>query len=75
MSGITIKDASGPLEKLHKTIKSIPFKFKDEEVVITISLWPTQFKEGDTPLTAFDRADDALYEAKNSGRDRLCLRE
>ncbi|MFC3033790.1 diguanylate cyclase [Pseudoalteromonas fenneropenaei] len=75
MPGMPIKDASGPLEKLRKTIKSIPFKFKDEEVVITISLGATQFKEGDTPLSAFDRADDALYEAKNSGRDRLCLRE
>ncbi|KKL81510.1 hypothetical protein LCGC14_1994060, partial [marine sediment metagenome] len=50
-----------------------PFKFKDKQVEITISIGATQFKKGDTPLSAFDRADDALYQAKNTGRDRICI--
>ncbi|CAM4185636.1 GGDEF domain-containing protein [Pseudoalteromonas byunsanensis] len=75
MPGMHLEHAKQPLEKLRNTIKSIPFKFKETQVQITISLGATQFKDGDTPLSAFDRADSALYEAKNSGRDRLCLRE
>ncbi|CCQ10880.1 GGDEF domain family protein [Pseudoalteromonas luteoviolacea B = ATCC 29581] len=75
MPGMPLTEAQAPLEKIRKTIKSIPFKFKDKQVEITISIGATQLKEGDTPLTAFDRADDALYDAKNSGRDRVCLRQ
>ncbi|CAH9065191.1 hypothetical protein PSECIP111951_03601 [Pseudoalteromonas holothuriae] len=75
MPGMNVQHAKPALEKLRNAIKSIPFKFKETQVQITISLGATQFKEGDTPLSAFDRADSALYEAKNSGRDRLCLRE
>ncbi|BBN83312.1 diguanylate cyclase [Pseudoalteromonas sp. A25] len=75
MPGMHLQHAKPPLEKLRNVIKSIPFKFKETQVQITISLGATQFKDGDTPLSAFDRADSALYEAKNSGRDRLCLRE
>ncbi|TMN91439.1 GGDEF domain-containing protein [Pseudoalteromonas phenolica] len=74
MSGMPISHAKAPLEKVRNTIKAIPFKFKNKQVQITVSLGATQFKKGDTPLAAFDRADDALYEAKNNGRDRLCIR-
>ncbi|MBQ4833409.1 diguanylate cyclase [Pseudoalteromonas sp. MMG010] len=73
MPGTPLEFASIPLEKLRKTIKAIPFKFKDTQIQITISLGATQLKSGDTQLDAFNRADDALYTAKNSGRDRLCL--
>ncbi|WP_404343956.1 diguanylate cyclase [Pseudoalteromonas mariniglutinosa] len=73
MPGLALQNATLPLEKLRKAIKAIPFKFKDTQVQITISLGATQFKKGDTPLAAFDRADDALYNAKNGGRDKLCI--
>ncbi|WP_166110259.1 GGDEF domain-containing protein [Pseudoalteromonas sp. Z9A5] len=73
MTDMTIENAAVPLDKLRKAIKSIPFKFRDKQIEITISLGATQFRKGDTPIIAFDRADDALYEAKNTGRDRLCM--
>ncbi|MBQ4810644.1 diguanylate cyclase [Pseudoalteromonas luteoviolacea] len=75
MPGMPLSEAKAPLEKIRATVKAIPFRFKEKEVQITISLGATQLKSGDTTLTAFDRADNALYDAKNSGRDRLCLRE
>ena len=75
MPGMMLGNANQPLEKLRKAIKGIPFKFRDKQVEITISIGATQFKKGDTPLSAFDRADDALYQAKNTGRDRICISE
>jgi diguanylate cyclase len=41
-------------------------------VPITISCGVSEFKPGDTPEQVFERADKALYEAKNSGRNRCC---
>ncbi|MBE3675372.1 diguanylate cyclase [Pseudoalteromonas paragorgicola KMM 3548] len=72
MPGVSLENATLPLDKVRKVIKNIPFKFREKQIEITISVGATQFKKGDTLLKAFDRADDALYEAKNSGRDRLC---
>ena len=60
MPGTSLEHAIPQLEKLKKNIKKIPFKFKDKQIEITVSLGATQFKQGDTLLKAFDRADDAL---------------
>ena len=40
---------------------------------VTASFGVTQFKENDTPNTLFKRCDNALYKAKESGRNRVCL--
>lgn len=58
-----------PLETIRKQIQQIPFKFRDKNVSITTSIGATAPAEGDTITTAFERADQALYEAKNSGRN------
>lgn len=75
MPNSQLQSVIAPLEKLRKTIKAIPFKFKGETITITISIGATQLKAGDTMQQAFDRADDALYEAKNAGRDQLVLKK
>ncbi|PAJ76354.1 GGDEF domain-containing protein [Pseudoalteromonas sp. NBT06-2] len=75
MPNSDLKQILGPLEKIRKTIKSIPFKFKDKNIRITISIGASQFKKSDSILEVFDRADSALYEAKNSGRDRIILKK
>ncbi|SIP89722.1 diguanylate cyclase (GGDEF) domain-containing protein [Aeromonas sp. RU39B] len=60
-----------PLDKLRQTIKNIPFRFKDAKVEITISVGATLFRDGDETTDAFERADQALYSAKHSGRDQV----
>lgn len=63
------------LDKLRTTIKSIPFKFKGEQISITISIGATQFTRDDNDaVEPFERADKALYEAKSSGRDKVIIR-
>lgn len=59
------------LEKLCHKVKSIPFKFKKETITITISIGCTDFFDGDDLDTVFERADNALYEAKRNGRDQV----
>ncbi len=39
---------------------------------VTVSIGHTRIEPGDTPSTAFARADAALYHAKHTGRDRVC---
>ena len=62
-----------PLENLRQTVKSIPFRFRDARVEITISIGATLFREGDHTTDAFERADKALYSSKNLGRDQVNL--
>lgn len=61
-----------PLEKVRKSIESIPFTIKNDRVNITISIGATMFTEHDNIHTVFDRADKALYEAKKTGRNKIC---
>ena len=59
------------LDKLRDRIKSIPFQFKKESLTITISIGFTTFLLSDEADDAFERADTALYQAKNTGRDQV----
>ncbi len=66
---------AGPLESLRKAVEKIPFKVKDTPLNITISIGFTAFLAADNVHTAFDRADKALYEAKHTGRNRVCYKK
>lgn len=59
------------LGKLCERIRKIPFKFKKESIRITISIGCTSFCENDDIDSAFERADQALFHAKESGRDQF----
>ena len=41
---------------------------------LTISIGLTQIKEGDTSPVLFDRVDQAMYEAKSSGRNCVIVK-
>jgi len=65
---------SNMLNRVRKKIKSVPFKFKNCDVQITISMGATQVKLSDaSELFAFERADQALYKAKARGRDQIFI--
>ena len=55
-------------EKLRHLVAQTPFK---EVGQITCSIGISQFRKGDTIDDVIKRVDDALYEAKNSGRNKV----
>ncbi len=57
-------------EKLRAVVETSRFHSDNRLVPITISLGIAWFHEGDTPESVFKRADTALYQAKNSGRNQ-----
>lgn len=60
-------------EKLRSAVENSGFHFKGEPLTITMSCGIAEFKEGDAPLTVFERADKALYEAKETGRNKVVI--
>lgn len=58
------------LEKIRSSIAATEFNYKNEPMPITLSIGITQLIEGDRTETAMGRADVALYQAKNAGRNR-----
>lgn len=61
------------LEVLRASIEACPFHFKGERVTITISMGLTAFRSGEHSDLVLKRADQALYRAKNNGRNRIEL--
>ncbi|MFC3093101.1 GGDEF domain-containing protein [Alteromonas sediminis] len=63
------------LEKIRLSLSELPFKFKQTPVKITASFGACCFAEDETAQQAFERADAALYKAKNQGRNCVVLSE
>lgn len=58
-------------ERLRRTVAETTIAGR-EGIRVTASFGVTQVEHGDTPETALKRADEALYQAKNSGRNKTC---
>jgi diguanylate cyclase len=57
-------------DKLRRAIEKAAFRHHGEPVQVTISCGLTEFRSGDTPTSVYERADRALYQAKEQGRNR-----
>ncbi|SEQ90396.1 polar amino acid transport system substrate-binding protein [Amphritea atlantica] len=67
----TLKDAQSSAEKLRRAIEEHDFTLSTA-AQITGSFGVAQFEPGDTINSVIDRADQALYRAKSSGKNRVC---
>jgi diguanylate cyclase len=70
LPGTTLKDALPLIDELREVVAKIGFHFRGTPVSVTISVGITAFLSEDSAGAAFDRADKALYRAKESGRNR-----
>lgn len=71
--GVSIDELTGKLEAIRATLEALPFKFKQEKVTITASIGAACCIDGEQIDKTFDRADENLYQAKNSGRNRVVV--
>jgi diguanylate cyclase len=69
LCGTDATQALATADKIRTGIESMGFHFHNKPVVVTASCGITTFRGDDTPETIFDRADRALYRAKDSGRN------
>ncbi len=57
------------LERFRQSVEENPFPLVDR---VTVSVGFTLINEVDMPTTLIEKADKALYYAKNSGRNKVC---
>lgn len=67
------EEALAATEKLRTRVEASPFNFRKERVPITMSFGISEFHALEDAETVFERADKALYRAKDEGRNRCVL--
>jgi diguanylate cyclase len=67
----SMPDGVALMDKLRRAIEACPFHFKGEPVTVTISVGITAFGVGERSEFVLKRADEALYRAKDEGRNRI----
>lgn len=70
LPGTYLEEATRFSERIRIAIAEIGFHFRGSPVSITVSSGLTALSPDDTAGSAFDRADKALYRAKQEGRNR-----
>jgi diguanylate cyclase len=74
LAGANVEQATRMLEAMRIAVSGLRLHFRGTPVSVTISVGVTAFRSGDTVSDVFDRADKALYMAKEDGRNRCVNR-
>jgi diguanylate cyclase len=74
LPGTRLDDALRVIDEMRIAVSNIGFHFRGNPVSITISSGVTVIADADSAGSAFERADKALYQAKEDGRNR-CVSE
>jgi len=73
MTGSSLEECLQVADKIRETIKKTGFHFRDQAITITASCGLAELRDGDSVEQWFERADKALYKAKQEGRNRCEL--
>jgi diguanylate cyclase len=66
-------EAQQVLTRLQRALTEALFLHEGREVFVTFSAGVSAWRAGEPMAAALERADEALYEAKRSGKNRTCL--
>jgi diguanylate cyclase (GGDEF)-like protein len=61
-----------PAERIRSKLEETSVQHEQVTFRITVSIGISQYQPGDTFETVLGRADQAMYEAKQTGRNRIC---
>ena len=75
LPGVNVTGAKLAAERLRSIIEKHVFNSRQGTVPVTISVGTASLTMQDTVKTMIDRADNALYSAKNSGRNCVACSE
>ncbi|HEY2145685.1 MAG TPA: GGDEF domain-containing protein [Steroidobacteraceae bacterium] len=70
LSGVTLAEAMPIANQVRSAVEALRFHFRGTPVRVTVSCGLTELAEQDAAEAAFDRADSALYRAKDGGKNR-----
>lgn len=74
LQATNLKTASEVADRIRQTVESHPFIFEGKKVPVTISIGVAQFRpDQDSWESIYERADKALYESKQTGRNKVTL--
>jgi len=71
LPGSTLEDAQALMNRIREKISEVGFHFRGTPVSVTVSCGLTALRAEDVSGDAFDRADKAMYQAKDAGRNRV----
>jgi len=67
------REAQKVLTRLQRQLTASLFMHDNKEVFVTFSAGVTALREAEPLEAALERADEALYEAKRTGKNRTCI--
>jgi diguanylate cyclase len=73
LPGTPVADAQQILTRLQRRLSASLFMHEGQEVFVTFSAGVTGWRPGETVEAALARADEGLYEAKRTGKNRTCI--
>ncbi|HYP31938.1 MAG TPA: diguanylate cyclase [Burkholderiaceae bacterium] len=73
LPGVAVDEAQATLTRLQRTLSASLFMHDGREVFVTFSAGVTRYRPGEALEAALERADEALYEAKRTGKNRTCI--
>jgi diguanylate cyclase len=73
LPGTPIDEAQKVLSRLQRELTASLFMHDGKEVFVTFSAGVTPYRLGEKVEQALERADEALYEAKRTGKNRTCV--
>ena len=73
LPGTPVDEGQQVLTRLQRQLSASLFMHQGREVFVTFSAGVTAYRLGETLEEALDRADEALYEAKRTGKNRTCI--
>ncbi|MGV6395115.1 sensor domain-containing diguanylate cyclase [Pseudomonas caspiana] len=75
LKGSDSQSARGVAEKIRLLAEQHTYVFANEPVQVTVSIGLAELQPDDTLHSLIARADSALYRAKQSGRNQVCIEE